>query len=70
MPTPPRRCAWADSDELMRAYHDTGWGVPQRDGRALLEKLMLDGCQAGPSWSIILKKRDTFRTAVANFPRV
>jgi DNA-3-methyladenine glycosylase I len=64
------RCAWADSDDMMRAYHDTEWGVPERDGRALWEKLMLDGFQAGLSWSIILKKRDAFRKAFKNFDPV
>jgi DNA-3-methyladenine glycosylase I len=61
------RCAWAESDERMRAYHDSEWGVPERDSRALWEKLMLDGFQAGLSWSIILKKRDAFRDAFKGF---
>jgi DNA-3-methyladenine glycosylase I len=61
------RCTWADSDDLMRAYHDDEWGVPEYDSRALWEKLMLDGFQAGLSWSIILKKRDAFRKAFKNF---
>jgi DNA-3-methyladenine glycosylase I len=51
----------------MRDYHDTEWGVPEYDSRALWEKLMLDGFQAGLSWSIILKKRDAFRKAFKNF---
>ena len=51
----------------MRAYHDEEWGVPEYDSRALWEKLMLDGFQAGLSWSIILKKRDAFRKAFKNF---
>jgi DNA-3-methyladenine glycosylase I len=51
----------------MVAYHDTEWGVPEYDSRALWEKLMLDGFQAGLSWSIILKKRDAFRKAFKNF---
>src|SRR5271154_3263091 len=63
----PPRCAWSDSDEMMRAYHDTEWGVPEYDSRALWEKLMLDGFQAGLSWAIILKKRDGFRKAFAGF---
>jgi DNA-3-methyladenine glycosylase I len=63
----PRRCAWAQSDPLMRAYHDEEWGVPQRDSRALWEMLMLEGFQAGLSWQTILRKRPAFRTAFANF---
>src|SRR5580700_3265795 len=61
------RCSWAESDPLLREYHDTEWGVPEYDSRALWEKLMLDGFQAGLSWSIILKKRDAFRKAFKNF---
>jgi DNA-3-methyladenine glycosylase I len=62
-----RRCSWAESDPLLRAYHDEEWGVPEYDSRALWEKLMLDGFQAGLSWSIILRKRDGFRVAFRNF---
>jgi DNA-3-methyladenine glycosylase I len=62
-----RRCSWAESDPLLRAYHDEEWGVPEYDSRALWEKLMLDGFQAGLSWSIILRKRDAFRVAFKNF---
>jgi DNA-3-methyladenine glycosylase I len=62
-----QRCTWAGDDPLMRAYHDTEWGVPEWDSRALWEKLMLDGFQAGLSWSIILRKRDAFRKAFRNF---
>ena len=51
----------------MRAYHDTEWGVPEYDGCALWEKLMLDGFQAGLSWAIILRKRPAFRKAFKNF---
>ncbi len=51
----------------MSAYHDEEWGVPEYDSRALWEKLMLDGFQAGLSWSIILKKREGFRKAFKNF---
>lgn len=51
----------------MRAYHDTEWGVPERDSRALWEKLILDGFQAGLSWSTILHKRDAFRAAFRGF---
>jgi DNA-3-methyladenine glycosylase I len=61
------RCSWAESDPLLRDYHDTEWGVPEYDSRALWEKLMLDGFQAGLSWSIILRKRDAFRKAFKNF---
>src|SRR6266436_1492129 len=61
------RCIWAGSDPLMLAYHDAEWGVPEYDSRALWEKLMLDGFQAGLSWSIILRKRDAFRKAFKNF---
>ena len=62
-----RRCAWAESDPLMRAYHDEEWGVPERDSRALWEKLMLEGFQAGLSWSIILRRREAFREAFQGF---
>jgi DNA-3-methyladenine glycosylase I len=61
------RCRWAIGDPLMQAYHDQEWGVPERDGRALWEKLMLDGFQAGLSWSIILRKREAFRRAFKGF---
>jgi DNA-3-methyladenine glycosylase I len=61
------RCSWAGSDPQMVAYHDEEWGVPEYDGRALWEKLMLDGFQAGLSWSIVLRKRDAFRKAFKNF---
>ncbi len=61
------RCAWAGDDPQMRAYHDQEWGVPQRDSRMLWEMLMLEGFQAGLSWSIILRKRDGFRKAFARF---
>ena len=62
-----RRCAWAGSDPLMTAYHDEEWGVPEYDSRALWEKLMLDGFQAGLSWATILRKREAFRKAFRNF---
>jgi DNA-3-methyladenine glycosylase I len=61
------RCGWAESDEGMRAYHDEEWGVPERDGRALWELLMLEGFQAGLSWQIILRKREGFRRAFKGF---
>jgi DNA-3-methyladenine glycosylase I len=63
----PQRCAWAEDDALMRAYHDEEWGVPQHDSRMLWEMLMLEGFQAGLAWIIILRKRDAFRKAFANF---
>lgn len=63
----PQRCSWAGSDALMQAYHDEEWGVPQHDSRMLWEMLMLEGFQAGLSWSIVLKKREAFRKAFANF---
>jgi DNA-3-methyladenine glycosylase I len=61
------RCTWAQNDPLMRQYHDTEWGVPQHDSRALWETLMLEGFQAGLSWITILRKRETFREAFHNF---
>lgn len=63
----PRRCAWAESDPLMQAYHDTEWGVPEHDPRALWECLMLEGFQAGLSWITVLRKREAFRRAFENF---
>ncbi|MET0330232.1 MAG: DNA-3-methyladenine glycosylase I [Dyella sp.] len=62
-----QRCAWAQSDPLLRDYHDHEWGVPEHDSRALWEKLMLDGFQAGLSWLTILRKRDAFRRGFAQF---
>ncbi|SFO88946.1 DNA-3-methyladenine glycosylase I [Tranquillimonas alkanivorans] len=61
------RCGWCGTDPLYVAYHDDEWGVPERDGRALWEKLVLDGFQAGLSWITILRKRDAFRSAFAGF---
>lgn len=61
------RCPWCGSDPLYVAYHDTEWGVPERDDRALYEKLVLDGFQAGLSWITILRKRDNFRRAFDGF---
>ncbi|HEY0352657.1 MAG TPA: DNA-3-methyladenine glycosylase I [Enterovirga sp.] len=61
------RCWWPGADPLYVAYHDTEWGVPEHDGRALFEKLILDGFQAGLSWITILRKRDAFRRAFAGF---
>ena len=61
------RCGWVGSDPIYEAYHDTEWGVPEWDSRALWEKLILDGFQAGLSWITILKKRDNFRAAFQGF---
>ncbi|QQR89751.1 MAG: DNA-3-methyladenine glycosylase I [Myxococcales bacterium] len=61
------RCTWCGSDPLYVHYHDTEWGVPEHDDRALFEKLILDGFQAGLSWFTILKKRENFRKAFVNF---
>jgi DNA-3-methyladenine glycosylase I len=63
----PTVCTWAESHPLLRTYHDDEWGVPERDSRALWEKLILDGFQAGLSWLTILKKRDAFREAFNEF---
>lgn len=63
----PQRCAWAVNDPLNRQYHDTEWGVPIRDPRALWESLMLEGFQAGLAWIVILRKREAFREAFAGF---
>ena len=61
------RCGWAGPEQIYIDYHDTEWGVPEYDSRALWEKLILDGFQAGLSWIMILKKRDNFRAAFAGF---
>jgi DNA-3-methyladenine glycosylase I len=61
------RCPWPGGDPLYRAYHDEEWGVPEYDDRALYEKLMLDGFQAGLSWITILRKRENFRRAFEGF---
>lgn len=61
------RCGWVTDDPLYQAYHDTEWGVPELDARALWEKLCLEGFQAGLSWITILRKRETFRAAFAGF---
>jgi DNA-3-methyladenine glycosylase I len=61
------RCHWCGTDPFYIAYHDTDCGVPERDDRALFEKLILDGFQAGLSWITILRKRDAFRRAFAGF---
>lgn len=71
--TPPRapgepvRCPWVGPDPIYLAYHDTEWGVPEHDDRALFEKLILDGFQAGLSWLTILRKREHFRRAFDGF---
>ncbi len=61
------RCPWPGQDEFYIAYHDLEWGVPEYDDRALYEKLILDGFQAGLSWITILRKRDNFRAAFDAF---
>jgi len=61
------RCPWPKQDVLYVAYHDDEWGVPEYDDRALYEKLVLDGFQAGLSWITILRKRDNFRRAFDDF---
>jgi DNA-3-methyladenine glycosylase I len=61
------RCKWCGTDALYMQYHDTDWGVPEYDSRALFEKLQLDGFQAGLSWITILRKRDAFRKAFDGF---
>jgi DNA-3-methyladenine glycosylase I len=61
------RCGWPGEDPLYLSYHDTEWGVPEYDARALYEKLVLDGFQAGLSWITILRKRENFRKAFHNF---
>jgi DNA-3-methyladenine glycosylase I len=66
-PKPLQRCAWCEGDAQLRDYHDTEWGVPVRDSRLLWETLMLEGFQAGLSWITVLRKREAFREAFANF---
>ncbi len=61
------RCPWPGVDPLYVAYHDEDWGVPEWDSRALFEKLLLDGFQAGLSWITILRKREAFRKAFDGF---
>jgi DNA-3-methyladenine glycosylase I len=62
-----KRCPWPGTDPLYIAYHDKEWGVPEHDDRALYEKLVLDGFQAGLSWITILRKREAFRRAFNGF---
>jgi DNA-3-methyladenine glycosylase I len=66
-PDHKHRCWWPGTDPFYVAYHDTEWGVPEHDDRALFEKLILDGFQAGLSWITILRKRENFRRAFAGF---
>ena len=61
------RCPWVGGDPLYRAYHDREWGFPCRDDRTLFEKICLEGFQAGLSWITILRKRENFRRAFADF---
>jgi DNA-3-methyladenine glycosylase I len=61
------RCGWATGSELMGAYHDEEWGVPQHDERTLFEFVVLEGAQAGLSWRTVLDKRDAYRRAFAHF---
>jgi DNA-3-methyladenine glycosylase I len=61
------RCPWCEGFDLYRQYHDTEWGVPLRDSRTLFELLILEGAQAGLSWSTVLKKRESYRTAFDQF---
>lgn len=67
---PRTRCAWAGSDPLMVAYHDQEWGTPLHDDRRLFEFLILEGAQAGLSWSTILNKREGYRQAFRDFDPV
>jgi DNA-3-methyladenine glycosylase I len=62
-----KRCRWPGEDPLYQSYHDKEWGVPEHDPRALYEKLVLDGFQAGLSWITILRKRENFRKAFHGF---
>ena len=62
-----KRCRWCGTEPIYVTYHDTEWGVPEYDPRALYEKLVLDGFQAGLSWITILKKRENFRKAFHGF---
>ena len=63
----PRRCGWCSDDPLYIAYHDEEWGVPSHDDRHLFEMLILEGAQAGLSWTTILRKRQNYRDAFDNF---
>jgi len=70
LPAPKKRCAWTGDDLLMVAYHDTEWGVPCHDDQKLFEFLVLEGAQAGLSWSTILNKRENYRKAFDGFDQV
>ena len=61
------KCSWCLGDAIYEHYHDTEWGVPQKDDRVLFEKISLEGFQAGLSWITILRKRDNFRKTFDNF---
>ena len=63
----PARCAWCGADPIYQAYHDEEWGVPLHDERGLFEFLVLEGAQAGLSWLTILRKREGYRRAFADF---
>lgn len=65
--SPVTRCSWAGTDPLMIAYHDDEWGIPSHDDQHLFEMLVLEGAQAGLSWSTILRKRSAYRKAFADF---
>jgi DNA-3-methyladenine glycosylase I len=65
-----KRCAWCESSDMMRHYHDTEWGVPLHDDNRLFEFIVLDSFQAGLSWSTILKRRESFRSAFDGFDPV
>jgi len=69
-PARVRRCFWAESDPLLASYHDEEWGVPVHDDRRWFEKIILDGAQAGLSWLTILRKREGYRAAFADFDPV
>jgi DNA-3-methyladenine glycosylase I len=66
-PRPSTRCPWANGSDLYAAYHDDEWGVPVHDDGRFFEFLILEGAQAGLSWSTILNKRDAYREAFAGF---
>jgi DNA-3-methyladenine glycosylase I len=63
----PLRCPWSTNDPLYLQYHDTEWGTPNRDGRRLFEKIILEGAQAGLSWIQILRRRENYRAAFDGF---
>lgn len=65
-----KRCPWCEGFDLYRQYHDTEWGVPLKDDQALFELLILEGAQAGLSWSTVLKKRENYRQAFDQFDPV